>query len=729
MTLPKLPVPELKDTMNKYLTVLTTVISPHELHVTLRNVLEFMTPGAWGEKLQSHLLKRQSETDNWATDWWLDNMYLQVRLPLPINSNPSITSSKPRFTTKEEHLRFASGIVKDIVNFTEKLDAGTVPAPIPNQPMCMAQEYRLLSSYRRPGIPSDQLITNLGKQGPSFIIVARKNQFYRVDVEQDGVTLSEGELFSQLCKVVSAAERHAAGSPPVGILTAIDRSAWAEARQGLAAVGENRSHLDTIENSLFILCLDTPLRPSSSWAAREGKEAGDDEELLLHYGMHGLGSDFHSCNRWNDKTIQVLLPEDGSLSFNVEHSPGEGMAMVHMFHTIFDSQRTCERNEGQDTRSLAEPIWLEWTTTSEIEDDIARAKEQVDRNVKNPDLCYELFDEFGTRFLKAQGVSPDNFVQLAFQLAYYRMHGRMPMSYASASLRRFRSGRVDNIRANSPAVLAWIQAMCGEVEATVSYCCWFLVGLFVVVFCFVFLFFYLILFLFFKIQQVIRPQDDLLKDVKKRKMEWCGHASVGLPHTISRGKEKPQTRKTEKEVARQYPGKDLNESGGIPESRVGQRQVEKSGDDVFTGVVMTSSLEAQKQTLFQAAAEWLKRYQAEALTGYAIDCHLIGLREAARELNVLDSIPLFSDPSFQKAFHFTLSTSQVGFTFFDGTPMSSHYGPVTPDGYGVPYAKYPDFIYVGVTSFIDCAETDSREFLTRVLSSFRDMRENCLPKN
>lgn len=41
-------------------------------------------------------------------------------------------------------------------------------------------------------------------------------------------------------------------------------------------------------------------------------------------------------------------------------------------------------------------------------------------------------------------------------------------TYESASTRRFRLGRVDNIRANSPAALEWVQAMLAKTETTVT---------------------------------------------------------------------------------------------------------------------------------------------------------------------------------------------------------------------------------------------------------------------
>ena len=41
-------------------------------------------------------------------------------------------------------------------------------------------------------------------------------------------------------------------------------------------------------------------------------------------------------------------------------------------------------------------------------------------------------------------------------------------TYESASTRRFRYGRVDNIRAASPAALKWVKSMTGETNVPVS---------------------------------------------------------------------------------------------------------------------------------------------------------------------------------------------------------------------------------------------------------------------
>ena len=55
-----------------------------------------------------------------------------------------------------------------------------------------------------------------------------------------------------------------------------------------------------------------------------------------------------------------------------------------------------------------------------------------------------------------------------FFLIFFRVHRRLVSTYESASLRRFRNGRVDNIRAATAEALAWVKAMCDEPQVSVS---------------------------------------------------------------------------------------------------------------------------------------------------------------------------------------------------------------------------------------------------------------------
>lgn len=73
---------------------------------------------------------------------------------------------------------------------------------------------------------------------------------------------------------------------------------------------------------------------------------------------------------------------------------------------------------------------------------------------------------YGKDFIKSCKVSPDVYIQLALQLAYYKLYGKLTATYESASTRRFLLGRVDCIRSASPEALEWVTAMSQPKEET-----------------------------------------------------------------------------------------------------------------------------------------------------------------------------------------------------------------------------------------------------------------------
>jgi len=77
---------------------------------------------------------------------------------------------------------------------------------------------------------------------------------------------------------------------------------------------------------------------------------------------------------------------------------------------------------------------------------------ELDRLARESQLAVVDFREYGKEAIKGWRMSPDGFIQLAMQLAHYKLHGYLVSSYESATTRRFHLGRVDNIRAATPEV-------------------------------------------------------------------------------------------------------------------------------------------------------------------------------------------------------------------------------------------------------------------------------------
>ena len=96
-----------------------------------------------------------------------------------------------------------------------------------------------------------------------------------------------------------------------------------------------------------------------------------------------------------------------------------------------------------------------------------------------------------------------------------------------------------------------------------------------------------------KIQQAIRPQQDPLTIVKRRKLQWYGHVSrsSGLAKTILQGNERGnKTRQTEEEVGRQHQGMDRPGVWQVLEGSRVQGNVEKTGFEIICSTPTTLAI-------------------------------------------------------------------------------------------------------------------------------------------
>lgn len=61
--------------------------------------------------------------------------------------------------------------------------------------------------------------------------------------------------------------------------------------------------------------------------------------------------------------------------------------------------------------------------------------------------------------MKKCRLSPDAFIQMALQLAYYRDAGRFSLTYEASMTRLFREGRTETVRPCTIESSAWVKAM------------------------------------------------------------------------------------------------------------------------------------------------------------------------------------------------------------------------------------------------------------------------------
>lgn len=70
-----------------------------------------------------------------------------------------------------------------------------------------------------------------------------------------------------------------------------------------------------------------------------------------------------------------------------------------------------------------------------------------------------VFSDFGKNVPKAINLSPDSFIQLALQLAYFRLHNTHAPAYETGTLRKFEFGRTDTIRYPNPESVKFVEKM------------------------------------------------------------------------------------------------------------------------------------------------------------------------------------------------------------------------------------------------------------------------------
>uniref|UniRef100_A0A8C9XGT4 Choline O-acetyltransferase n=1 Tax=Sander lucioperca TaxID=283035 RepID=A0A8C9XGT4_SANLU len=436
--LPKVPVPPLKQTLDTYLKCIQHLVKEEQFKKTKAIVETFGAPGGVGEVLQKKLLERRDKTTNWVYDYWLEDMYLNNRLALPVNSSPVMVFPKQTFRDHKDALRFAARLIRGVLDYKALIDARALPVDfargqLAGTPLCMEQYYRLFNSYRYPGLKTDTLKVqiNAASSAPKHIIVACKNQFFVLDIVANSKQLNETEILSQLEKIVKMAENAKEELPPFGILTSDGRTEWAQARDVLIKDQTNRDSLALIESCLCVVCLDEP----------SGLEPRDTNRALLM--LHGGGREKNGANRWYDKSMQFVIGMDGICGVVCDHSPFEGIVMV-----------PSKMARASSIREFPSPRRLLWNY---IVSHIFCAFSF--RLVDNLDMDVFKFNVYGKEFIKKQRMSPDAFIQVALQLAFYK---RLVSTYESASIRRFQDGRVDNIRSATREALAFVLSMTDE---------------------------------------------------------------------------------------------------------------------------------------------------------------------------------------------------------------------------------------------------------------------------
>ncbi|KAK9510571.1 hypothetical protein O3M35_005320 [Rhynocoris fuscipes] len=444
LSLPKYPVPALHETLEKYLKSVKPFLSPSEYCQSEEIIKCFGSPGSIGEQLQFKLLEKAQKEDNWLKNWWLNTAYLEYRNPVVVYSSPGLVFPYQKFNSDKERLEYAAKLVAGALDYKSLIDDDKIPLEMMGKdPLDMSQYHKVFGTCRNPACPRDELKFHPGSQ---HIIVAYKNNFFKLDVKIKGRWMKYDEILQLLEKLIG---QDCCEGPAIGLLTANDRDSWSKAFSELQRDNQNAASLKAIEESLFLLCLDD----------KKPDHCRNDKTTAGIQCVHGGGPKANSGNRWFDKTIQFIVSRDGSNGLTYEHSPSEGQPIaVLMDHIVNYISKAPTGNESSGTS----PELLSFKVNDQIKSFIENAESSLQKLVDDLEFNCFTFKSYGKENIKQFKLSPDSFLQMAMQYAFYRIHQVPGAHYESASTRKFIDGRTETIRSCSEESIRFAKAMCNS---------------------------------------------------------------------------------------------------------------------------------------------------------------------------------------------------------------------------------------------------------------------------
>ena len=151
----------------------------------------------------------------------------------------------------------------------------------------------------------------------------------------------------------------------------------------------------------------------------------------------------------------TIYTSDGFLRQDVR--PAQHSKSVTWSELKWDVGRNDVRPEN-----LRPPQKLQWRIPKGLAAEIENATTQARAAMADLDLKVTMHDAYGKGIVKKNKMSPDAWIQMALQLAYFRDQGRFDLTYESSMTRLYAEGRTETIRSCSMQSVAFVNAMMDE---------------------------------------------------------------------------------------------------------------------------------------------------------------------------------------------------------------------------------------------------------------------------
>jgi carnitine O-octanoyltransferase len=389
--------------------------------------------------------------------YWEDIAYHSMRFPLLPYCNmaqPLIVASVGLDDSRENRLKTAAICHYFSAKFWELIRNERLRPPTnPDRSITFSSDLykKLYNTCRIPGEEKDEIHSYFKTKSegdcPAIGIIIGRGRVFYYEFIVDGEIITPQE-FLHIFTLARDSIENDSTEPGTPILTFDERTSWAKNRKHLIELSTyNAERLEILESAAMTLSFDD-------------SEPSDYSEVA----QKTLEGDFHS--RWNDKSSQMISFANGEVGLVGEHSAYDGtISIAFSSFLLMSIMEESEPDWSVMPKKRIIPQELKFKLDDQLREEIERMERHT-ASVKNSVIVQcQQFEGYGKSFMKAQKIHPDSFVQMALQLAYYKMHNTFAPTYETATMRVFYHGRTETVRSCSIEVKDWLEKM---VEAKVS---------------------------------------------------------------------------------------------------------------------------------------------------------------------------------------------------------------------------------------------------------------------
>lgn len=421
---PRLPVPDLAETCERYLKQVRPLLSDEAFEKTAATTRYFKSRK--GKELQAALQQFAAKAEtSWLIDAWLES-YLSVRTPLPLTSNVGFSIQ----TQGRDLAEWASALAAVCADYYHQ----RIPVPHTPQgtPVCMTQWAILQGASRVPQKEVDSF--HFSPKGNRHIGVLHNGFYYRFAALDEQFEAYHPDTFRQAFEQILSDTLQ--NRYPVAVPCYLGGNETARVYQTLQQQEDNTCLLEHIEQDLFHISISSENLDADSDLAQTTFQPGQNvwcyKPTTYCYNTSTNRLFLHCEHTWSDggalKGIVTLATAKLAAPGGKKNRPA-----VHRYEWQLDA--ALQKN------------WQKWQQNY--------AKQAEPMRVTSACVPFN-------GLTVPKGVSQDALMQFLLQYAQLTTYGSIRNTYEAVDVSHFRNGRTECVRPVSEESLAFVGTLLQE---------------------------------------------------------------------------------------------------------------------------------------------------------------------------------------------------------------------------------------------------------------------------